>query len=80
MISFLRYFPSKSILFLIDDNIFSAILLLFSFFMLEKVSDREVNREKIHDECHFLFIEDEEEDYLSMNIIFCPFPITRLIY
>jgi hypothetical protein len=45
--------------------------------MLEKVSERKREREKINDECHFLFI--EEEDYLSMNIIFCPFPITRLI-
>ena len=39
--------------------------------MLEKMRDRDTNRENIDDECHCVLIEDKkEEDYRSINSVF----------
>jgi hypothetical protein len=59
----------------------------FSFFLCWKKwareKEREINREKTPDEYHFIFIEgneEEEEDYLWINIIFCSILMNCLIY
>ena len=57
MISFLPYFKIESILFLIDNNVFSRILLFSSlfFYLEEKEKERDINRENIKDESVILF-------------------------
>jgi hypothetical protein len=75
MINFLGYFHIKSILFLIGDNIFTTILLFFSFLMLEKVRERYINREKFTMSVIFFALKMEKKkkiiyQWTSFSVLF----------